>query len=391
MALPLSSAEVAHLETAQRIFLSSLAYDATERWWAAATAAVRTLFPGEYVYSYLDCPGEPSLYAERLDAPDSPGTLESDSPIALASALSGGATAFGARERSVLLAMPVAASLPPLPPTHRPQARPRPGVSLTVYHNHSGGSSRNLVLSSIGLYHPPSRSPGTVEHLSDILRLLHPAFDSGVRAAVRLHVARHALAAALDAVGEAVFLAGPLGEPFHVSPALTALLEADPDRETVRQRLRELAERVVRLAWARPISSLTSAEDPPLPRGWQIVEHFSTAAAAYRARAVSLDEALLGQQAVVVNVEHLRTSPALRTTGLPVREADLCEAFGLTPQEGRVALLLASRKRNAEIADALCVSLHTARHHTEHVLEKLGVHSRDGVRDALEQFSSAKK
>lgn len=52
------------------------------------------------------------------------------------------------------------------------------------------------------------------------------------------------------------------------------------------------------------------------------------------------------------------------------------EQYGLTSREGEVALLLVSGLGNAAIASALNISPHTARHHTQHVLEKLGVHSR---------------
>lgn len=39
-------------------------------------------------------------------------------------------------------------------------------------------------------------------------------------------------------------------------------------------------------------------------------------------------------------------------------------------------MLLAEGMSNAQVAEALGVSSHTARHHTESVLLKLGVHSR---------------
>ncbi|NBB73424.1 MAG: hypothetical protein GVY35_07070, partial [Bacteroidetes bacterium] len=53
--------------------------------------------------------------------------------------------------------------------------------------------------------------------------------------------------------------------------------------------------------------------------------------------------------------------------------------IGLTPRQAEVAQLLARRKTNREIADALCISPHTARHHTEAVLRKLEVDSRRAV------------
>jgi len=49
---------------------------------------------------------------------------------------------------------------------------------------------------------------------------------------------------------------------------------------------------------------------------------------------------------------------------------------GLTPREVQVALLLAEGLSNSVLASRLEISPHTARHHTQRVLDKLGVHSR---------------
>lgn len=53
--------------------------------------------------------------------------------------------------------------------------------------------------------------------------------------------------------------------------------------------------------------------------------------------------------------------------------------FNLTRKESRVAELLASQMTNEQIAADLCISPHTARHHTQSVLSKLGLRSRRDV------------
>ena len=58
------------------------------------------------------------------------------------------------------------------------------------------------------------------------------------------------------------------------------------------------------------------------------------------------------------------------------RVAYLQERYGLTRRELEVATLLAQGRTNTAIASALHISTHTARHHTQRVLGKLGVHSR---------------
>lgn len=71
-----------------------------------------------------------------------------------------------------------------------------------------------------------------------------------------------------------------------------------------------------------------------------------------------------------------------RPHALPPLE-ELCRRHGFTRKEARVAGLLSEGKSNVEIADELFISAHTARHHTESVLLKLGVHSRREVSAAL--------
>ena len=59
--------------------------------------------------------------------------------------------------------------------------------------------------------------------------------------------------------------------------------------------------------------------------------------------------------------------------------ASLRLQFRLTPREAQVALLLAKGASDAEVALALGLSVHTARHHGEHVFAKIGIHSRKAL------------
>ena len=103
----------------------------------------------------------------------------------------------------------------------------------------------------------------------------------------------------------------------------------------------------------------------------------------YRLRAACVDEpagreTAPGRRMVLVIVEQGSIE------SMPLPPADrLQEAFGLTCREAEVALMLAHRMRNQEIATALCVSEHTARHHTERVMDKLQIRRRA---DALQKL-----
>jgi DNA-binding CsgD family transcriptional regulator len=63
--------------------------------------------------------------------------------------------------------------------------------------------------------------------------------------------------------------------------------------------------------------------------------------------------------------------------------------YGLTLRELQVASLLMHRLTNAEIARMLSISPHTARHHTESVLAKFGVRSREALRRAVTDTPTA--
>lgn len=67
----------------------------------------------------------------------------------------------------------------------------------------------------------------------------------------------------------------------------------------------------------------------------------------------------------------------------PVDEDLRSDSEGLTQRQRQIARLLANRATNAEIAGALGISVHTARHHSQNVLEKLGISSRSEVRARL--------
>lgn len=98
------------------------------------------------------------------------------------------------------------------------------------------------------------------------------------------------------------------------------------------------------------------------------------AAGDVRARCRVLDDTD-GRTVVLVAIQH-------HGHDLPCAE-ELCSRFRMTPTEARVALMLAERRTNREIAAALFVTQHTARRHTEKVLLRLGIRRRTLVRDAI--------
>jgi DNA-binding CsgD family transcriptional regulator len=84
-------------------------------------------------------------------------------------------------------------------------------------------------------------------------------------------------------------------------------------------------------------------------------------------------------RSALVSVAFTEARPAL-----PSPEA-VRTRHGLTKREAEVALLLTEGLTNEALADRLFVSVHTARHHVEAVLLKLGVNTRAAVAAALFQ------
>jgi DNA-binding CsgD family transcriptional regulator len=68
----------------------------------------------------------------------------------------------------------------------------------------------------------------------------------------------------------------------------------------------------------------------------------------------------------------------------PPPRTELTRRFGLTPREAQVALLLAARRSNKEIANDLAIAPKTAARHTESVLAKLNTGSRRDVAQVLD-------
>jgi len=83
--------------------------------------------------------------------------------------------------------------------------------------------------------------------------------------------------------------------------------------------------------------------------------------------------ARLRQEALVLGNGHEHGAAG---EGRPSAHAYLHSEYGMTPREIEVALLLAEGCSKSTVATRLGISPHTARHHTQRVLGKLGVRSR---------------
>lgn len=184
-------------------------------------------------------------------------------------------------------------------------------------------------------------------------RLLHPALEAGVATYRHLRAVHDQLGTLLDASGAACAVYSLDGRLLHRTPALDEMLGREPHRDRLDECARQLAR-----SFTPDRGALSEA--PPAPAT------FVGARGPYTLVPTSARH-LGPQPSVLVTV-----TPPPPASSLPT-EDDVQAHFGLTPRQADVALLLAERHSNKEIAAALGISGHTARHHVGAVLNELGV------------------
>jgi DNA-binding CsgD family transcriptional regulator len=181
-----------------------------------------------------------------------------------------------------------------------------------------------------------------------------------------------ALLNVLNLLDEGIILLDDRCNTLWANTAFATTIRADPECDRILAETRRLAATVATAELA-----CSSALAPPQA----LIDARSevcTRVAQYALRAVRLgSDAAFMERPFDVVVSMTRV-----VRRLPDPEA-LVNRFGLTPCEASVARLLARGMPNRDIARTLAVSAHTARHHTESVLSKLGVHTRAAVGGAV--------
>jgi DNA-binding CsgD family transcriptional regulator len=165
------------------------------------------------------------------------------------------------------------------------------------------------------------------------------------------------------------------GRRLYTSDTLDQLLTEDGEGELLERSMDEARHALLaRVAQAGSKEQLTHTGRA---RRLSLVLQLRTSEMEYRIHATAVPDRTRsqGEQLCVIWVR--RCKPRLLSA------ADLRERYGLTPREVRVSMLLVAALRSREIAEALGISIHTARRHAEAVLRKLGVSSRNELRDRL--------
>jgi DNA-binding CsgD family transcriptional regulator len=175
-----------------------------------------------------------------------------------------------------------------------------------------------------------------------------------------------ALARMMDLAPAELVLCSPGGAILHANPGARARLDAGEDRGSLREEIRFLCVGL----------HLQIAEEG----GGGTIERVPHAE-----RRVTLDGSDVHLRAVDLGISRQGRSPAtliLIDSHDPLSDADLVQA-GLTRAEIRIARLVMRGRTNREIALALSVSIHTVRHHVQHIHDKVGVRSRTQLLSTL--------
>ena len=198
-----------------------------------------------------------------------------------------------------------------------------------------------------------------------LLGLVHPTFKATVLANHSLSAYRARLAHVMDSIGQGLLMCDSAGRMLHRNPEMKRLLLREPERDSIAAEIRQVVLAVAQAAHCRP-------GGPAHAVGHSTSREVRTRGAAYSLRASYVGPTVSGVDGgILIALERL-------TPEMPPEDV-LVARYALTRREIDVTRLLLQAKSNADIAQTLSISEHTARHHTESVLAKLGVHSRTEI------------
>jgi DNA-binding CsgD family transcriptional regulator len=358
MSLTLSSADLEQLETTLTTLLSPLSYPSLGEWRTASRRHVEALLRADRSFSMLPIEGEPLMECERDLLPAAaayqayfhrldPGLHITRRELGLESFHC--SDVYDMREHART-------------EKWNDWNRPHGLFDATLLTVDVGSALPPAIIS---IYHERESTPSFGERGRMLFRLLLPAFKASIHACRRLIHYRAQLGALLDDLPEGLAVFDLSAAPLHQNPALIRLLDEEPERERLLAEVRSILHALGALAHGRH----ASGDEQPLQPAWREVR---TGRGRYRLRGNLMGDGILGPAPVIlVSLERL--------TPRPITDETLQRQYGLTRREIDVARLLAQGRSNLEIAGELRISTHTARRHTEHVLAKLGVHTRAAV------------
>lgn len=363
MSLKLSSGEIEQLSDAMELLISPLAFVSADDWRRAVNRQIKRLVGADTAGFLLPVAEGLMLYSEEHDPaelaryPDfPPPPLVDGTPLWEHMVKAGVVTLSTSYGRDYGLY---------LNSEYYQEYAGANGAHDTLASTVSLGGSDVRGMACLHFWH--ERPDGVLfgERERAILRLLLPSLRAGAEAYSLWGAERRALETMLDEMRQAVMICDPRGAPVHQTTALGQLLGRDPEAPVLRSEMLAAASLLARTRRPNADAGIGTACAAPFIR-------VRTTQAAYQLSAIFYGGPSAGsQRLILVTIE--------RCTPAPRSDESLREEFGLTPAESRVARLIGEGRSNADIAQHLFISPHTARRHTERVMIKLKVRSRAEV------------
>ena len=228
------------------------------------------------------------------------------------------------------------------------------------------------------VFHKTERGlPAVTDHRRELLSLLLEPIRAGFGADLGTADQIPQMSSLMEVTGQALALYGLDGRELTQNPVMRRILAQDQERPALLDQIRGVARSVLerRANGGEPRGRTDRHADGTR-------REVATSQAAYRLRGNLVGRNALGHgTAILVSLDRVAFQ-------VPAPDS-LRARYGLTPRELQVASLLMHRLTNAEIARMLGISPHTARHHTESILAKFGVRSRDALRRAITEIPSS--
>jgi len=348
MALRLSDAEITAIERANTVLLAPFAYESGEVWRCAAARAVEDCLGGNASSFALAMPGERLLAAE----PDVMRSLQAVDPPP--DWVVHGLT-VRRRERGLTVtnwdelydAQQVRHTA-----FYNEVVRPQRLLAPLVMIRDTGISSMPAALS---VYFDSEKSADrNLARRKDLLRLLYPAFCSGIKTYIGFQKNSAALRALTDHAALGLLFFDARGHLGHENEFFQRSMECDADRDAVRAEVNHMVRNMVGMPF----------DGNSIPNST-----FQTRSASYRISATVLDNY---DSPTAIKV--LALVERIAREVLDVRS--LAKQYDLTRREIEIAQLLRQGLATREMATVLGISVNTVRRHVEQIFLKLDVHTR---------------
>lgn len=356
--MELSASTLRQIQDAQRALLAPLGQESIDEWLQLVTTSVQRVMDADHAYALLPDADALRMAASDMDAGFCDGIRDSiagieegaflfDDPMPLQMHLYRRRGGPGVYHELDMFDRPTIEASPLFQELFFPFGiRYAVGVSVPL--------AEGEAMICVGF--ESADADGYARAAKKRLALLVPALESAVRQHRRFGRARTDFSRLIDRLATPVAFLGPEREDEYCNRPLRRLLSTEPEAEKLRSAIR---------------SVVPSAGDD-IPAGGSVSRIVDCAGGQYRLR-LGRPPRPVGRGWLVL-VDRLSVYPS---------PATLEASWGLTPREAEVALLLAEGLSNRDLAEALTISPHTARHHVQSVLDKLQARSRSAVSHIL--------